>query len=242
MADAAACPVINFEVKPIGKSMLTIRATTPDGKRLGDMDLGLMTIETGERALTVQLVEIHRDAPLRCGLGTKLYEQAARYACEHNLLLTSDVARTQYSEGFWTKQLDRRRAVCLVRSSRKDKLVAKEIAYDLDGRKFVGKSGRTWPCYRWALRRDVCRPDMSLAGRRRVHDLAGPAFDQTPPPDMVKAALVFMVEHCEGNDGRVAACLDRALFDWKGWTGKAYNKAVDEYLRQRRRATRTTRR
>jgi hypothetical protein len=50
----------------------------------------------------------------RCGLGTKLYEAAARFACTQGAVLQSDFSRTPKSQGFWAKQTAKGRAVCAV--------------------------------------------------------------------------------------------------------------------------------
>jgi len=49
----------------------------------------------------------------RQGVGTKLYERAARIACEsrYGKPLVSDTDRSPMSEGFWRKQVDKGRAV-----------------------------------------------------------------------------------------------------------------------------------
>jgi len=53
----------------------------------------------------------------RCGLGTKLYEQAAQYTCEaFKKPLHSDVERSAMSDGFWKKQVKKGRAVCTVQA------------------------------------------------------------------------------------------------------------------------------
>jgi GNAT superfamily N-acetyltransferase len=48
----------------------------------------------------------------RQGVGTKLYERAARVACEarYDVPLASDTDRSPMSESFWRKQVDKGRA------------------------------------------------------------------------------------------------------------------------------------
>jgi len=50
------------------------------------------------------------------GVGTKMYEHAAKFACKKRMPLGSDKLRTKYSEGFWKKQASKGRATCVVRS------------------------------------------------------------------------------------------------------------------------------
>lgn len=49
----------------------------------------------------------------RCGVGTRLYELAAKQACKRGVPLVSDVARSAYAEGFWAKQTAKGRARCV---------------------------------------------------------------------------------------------------------------------------------
>lgn len=48
----------------------------------------------------------------KCGIGTKLYEAAAAYACEVNRQLHSDESRSAAAQGFWAKQESKGRAYC----------------------------------------------------------------------------------------------------------------------------------
>ena len=85
------------------------------------------------------------------GIGTKMYERAARYACSKGMPLSSDKLRTKYSQGFWEKQARKGRATCVVRSG--------GVRLSTD---FYEK-GR-WGCGHYAL---SCPAPRSLAGVRR---------------------------------------------------------------------------
>jgi GNAT superfamily N-acetyltransferase len=53
----------------------------------------------------------------RCGLGTKLYEQAAQFACKaFKKPLHSSIERSAMSDRFWQKQVAKGRAVCVART------------------------------------------------------------------------------------------------------------------------------
>ncbi len=49
----------------------------------------------------------------RCGYGTKLYEKMREIACDKGKKLASDAVRTEFAEGFWLKQVRKRRAQCI---------------------------------------------------------------------------------------------------------------------------------
>lgn len=46
-----------------------------------------------------------------CGYGTRLYEAVAKEACDAGGILRSDQTLTNYSEGFWKKQVKKKRAI-----------------------------------------------------------------------------------------------------------------------------------
>lgn len=48
------------------------------------------------------------------GIATRLYEEAARWSCDHGFSFGSDTCLSIYSKGFWKKQLRKRRARRLV--------------------------------------------------------------------------------------------------------------------------------
>lgn len=46
----------------------------------------------------------------RCGVGARLYEAFAKYACDHGLVMTSDDTLSSNSKRFWQKQVEKGRA------------------------------------------------------------------------------------------------------------------------------------
>lgn len=46
------------------------------------------------------------------GIGTKMYEAAARAACKHGGVLAGSAMRSAFSQGFWVRQLEKKRATC----------------------------------------------------------------------------------------------------------------------------------
>ena len=93
-----------------------------------------------EQVVAVSSVSINKSYRRR-GLGTQMYERAAEVACDSfGLPLASDrsTSRSKYSEGFWKKQLRKKRALC------------------------VGDSGSK-RCHRAVL---TCPAPASLAGRQ----------------------------------------------------------------------------
>lgn len=86
------------------------------------------------------------------GIGTKMYERAARIACKARAPLASDATRTKYSEGFWGKQAKKGRATCVARAG----------GVRLEAGTFEPK-GRL-SCRHYAL---TCPAPRSLAGLRK---------------------------------------------------------------------------
>lgn len=97
-----SCPRINFKRTDL-KSGTVIEAFA-DHERVG-----LLTLREKN---SVSLIEVEPGFA-RCGVGTRLYEKAARIACaEGGTPLRSDVYRTAASQGFWEKQVRVGRAIC----------------------------------------------------------------------------------------------------------------------------------
>ena len=73
---------------------------------------GFLMVELPEPGVAVVgAIEIDEDYR-RCGLATRLYETAARWACANGRQLRSDEVRSAASDGFWRKQAAKGRAVC----------------------------------------------------------------------------------------------------------------------------------
>jgi GNAT superfamily N-acetyltransferase len=49
----------------------------------------------------------------RCGVATRLYEIAARHACDNDAVLASDSTRSDEADSFWVKQVAKGRAQCV---------------------------------------------------------------------------------------------------------------------------------
>ncbi len=99
-----------------------------------------------------------REELRRSGLGTKLYEAAARVACtEFNQPLSSDHKRSLPAQRFWEKQVKRKRAVC----ARKGRLAAEDR--DAHPARSVPNRGG---CDYYRLK--SCPAPVSLTGKRRL--------------------------------------------------------------------------
>lgn len=104
-----ACPRFKVTMHDSGRLRL-FRATTTSESRskiIGRLETSLHQNEH-------QVVSILVNPGFqRCGIGTKLYEAAAKFGCENNAPLQSDTHRTDQSQGFWAKQAAKGRAKCL---------------------------------------------------------------------------------------------------------------------------------
>jgi len=127
-------------------SVVLLSAITTDGKVVGEMDLALRKTAKGRFAqVTYAAAKI-----TGMGIGTKLYEAAARSACRKGVPLMSDNRRTKYSQGFWEKQSRKGRATCVIERGGK-KLSS---GFEISG---------GWSCGRYAL---TCPAPRSLRGFR----------------------------------------------------------------------------
>jgi hypothetical protein len=131
------------EEKP-SPSVVLLRAINADGGTIGEMDLALRKTARGRFAQVTYAAAKVTGA----GIGTKLYEYAARVACRERAPLMSDAYRTKYSQGFWEKQDRKGRATCAVRSG------GKKLSSNFE---ITGE----WECGRYALR---CPAPRSLRG------------------------------------------------------------------------------
>jgi GNAT superfamily N-acetyltransferase len=133
----------------------------------------------------------------RKGYGTRLYEAAANYACDEGLRLMSADTRSHFSEAFWRKQRRKGRAVCFRWNSDRQDNFSNHQLLDLEEalaqkyrdrrgepdynraqlklrsiRKKLPKPRRArgaayWPCWRWALKKRLCKQrPISLGGFR----------------------------------------------------------------------------
>jgi hypothetical protein len=118
--------------------------------------MGAVTVTSWGNGLAPRVthIEVNEDAR-KCGIGTKLYEQAAKVSCKtFKQPLHSDIERSKAADGFWQKQVRKGRATCV-----KPQVPFNEDAFDETPTQ--GRSG----CYQYALKQ--CPAPASLAGRRR---------------------------------------------------------------------------
>jgi len=103
----------------------------------------------GKALMKVAFVEVKKKGR---GVGTKIYEKGAAFACSLGLPLASDEVRTAAAQGFWTKQARKGRATCLRGSGRATKLSK------------TWKEAGQWGCGQYVL---TCPAPKSLAAVRR---------------------------------------------------------------------------
>lgn len=115
---------------------------------VGGRRSGVMELTASRGVLAVSYAEVLRPGQ---GVGTRLYEAAAQFACGRGRQLSSDTKRSRFSEGFWAKQAKKGRATCDARAG------GIRLRDDLT---YAGK----WRCRRYLL---SCPAPSSLAGVRR---------------------------------------------------------------------------
>lgn len=82
------------------------------GAKVGQLMLRERTLRGDFQRFYVSHVKV-TEAARRCGVGTRLYEVAARHACQlYRSPLTSDIERSAAAQAFWDKQLRKGRASC----------------------------------------------------------------------------------------------------------------------------------
>jgi GNAT superfamily N-acetyltransferase len=145
------CPVITFE-KMRARGSALIRAYA------GDESVGEVFLEKDPVGNVPYVANIRVKPELqRCGVGTQLYEQAAQFACRvFRKPLHSDIYRSEMTDRFWQKQVQKGRAVCVTKVPRS--MVEKGLPPDAFA---IGRSG----CKRYRL---MCPapPVLSRADRR----------------------------------------------------------------------------
>jgi len=152
--EGGACKTIRIErthqePDPSWDNPITFRAYT-DGQEVGYLD-AYRYPDTG--VLKPALIEVNPEIR-RCGVNTRLHNEAARYACDEGLTVISDQYRTPNTEKFWVKQRQKGRAECLPGKGY-------EISPEGDMDRVVG----TWACERYRLRR--CELDLGRHARPR---------------------------------------------------------------------------
>lgn len=143
----SACPVLKIQTDKLSRDSYEISA-----KHRGKI-IGFLVAKpdvAGRPFLRVEGIEV--EPPYRrCGVGTRLYETAAKLACSRGETLASDAARSVDSQGFWAKQVARGRAKCVEPT---------KISTREDGQYAYGRGG----CMFYALKRCSIT---TLAGARR---------------------------------------------------------------------------
>lgn len=113
LADAVSCP--RFKIRAVEYGWSKDKPTAADFEMtVGVRHVGRLMTSVQGNSLEVTSIAIDDPNQRRCGLGTKLYEAAAKWGCERGLKLTSDVLRSTDSQGFWEKQVKKGRARCMV--------------------------------------------------------------------------------------------------------------------------------
>lgn len=125
------------------------------GETVGELEA--WTIRDG-KSVNVSSIAV---GPRGRGVGTKLYESAAAWACRVGRPLASDEKRSAFSDAFWKKQVRKKRARCAWRLTGEEARTAREDEkYSNDEHSIWARGG----CVRYVLTR--C-PVKSLAGRPR---------------------------------------------------------------------------
>jgi len=128
-----------------------------DAHRAVPGELGYIKLSRVEKTPMVEHVRVRAELH-RSGLGTKLYEAAAKAACElFEHPLVSDEKRSAADDGFWQKQVRKGRARCV----RKLKMSAWDRDFAPPEKSIFGRSG----CAFYQLK--ACPAPVSLAGRKR---------------------------------------------------------------------------
>jgi GNAT superfamily N-acetyltransferase len=156
----ATCPVFTFKIdRDASGGGFQIRAQVPE--RLGPLTMGVIEVEPDDQDGRLRVAWIRtEDSVRRCGLGTKLYERAAVEACRSRRVLTSDITRSESSDGFWQKQVKKGRATCKAIPAELTHL--KTVArFSAPGEKIAGRSN----C--WFYKLKSCKVAAELSGTRR---------------------------------------------------------------------------
>lgn len=110
MADKT-CPRLRFTAEQLGKNVCIAATGGKSKTKYGEICLSPRDgrLKVGWVGIT-EFEDKDKQPPMRCGIGTRLYEQALRYACKRNTPLCSDMERTKCSDGFWQKQVGKKKA------------------------------------------------------------------------------------------------------------------------------------
>lgn len=131
--------------------------------KIGDRTVGELSAFTTSHHKVVQVDNI-AVGPRRAGIGTRLYEAAATWACRRaGKPLASDEKRSGYAQAFWEKQVRKRRARCERRVSAiadraERRAIREDLAYEPESKPAFGRGG----CVRYVLK---CPAPKTLRGR-----------------------------------------------------------------------------
>lgn len=144
------CPIPRFKVKQHPSGYAAAIEAIVDGEDAGVIQIS----KDSEDAWAVAWIHAYSQ---RCGVGTKLYEQAVKFACKKGARLRSDTLRTLYSDRFWQKQIAKERAFCLTPAAPKPFTAVAD-----DGTAIYGRSG----CEQYEIKAP-CKATIDLSGQRR---------------------------------------------------------------------------
>ena len=157
------CPIIKFKRSEPPKNYYTeIRGALIEAT-VGGQSVGkVIVVKEGGGVPYVSFIRVEPEMQ-RCGLGTKLYEQAASYTCKaFKEPLHSDRERTAMSDGFWAKQVVKGRAACVSRMRNRPEVYESESYWSIFNPEdpAIGRSG----CERYKL---TCPAPKDLSRRKR---------------------------------------------------------------------------
>lgn len=144
------CPIPKFKVKQHPSGYAAAIEAIVDGEDAGVIQISKDSAD----AWTVSWIDVYSK---RCGIGTKLYEQAVKFACNKGARLRSDTLRTLYSDRFWQKQIAKGRAFCLTPGN--SRLFEAGAG---DDEAISGRSG----CQQYEIKAP-CKATIDLSGQRR---------------------------------------------------------------------------
>jgi len=148
---AATSPLKDVEITTAPHSWPSVHVVQAHrrGREIGYMEIEEVDGPLDQPLMKVAFIEVKKKG---LGIGTKLYEKAAAFACAQRRPLASDEARTAAAQGFWLKQARKGRATCLRGSGRATALT----------RGYAEKG--LWACGQYVL---SCPAPRSLAALRR---------------------------------------------------------------------------
>ena len=125
------CPRLRFERTFVaGGGMEGFGITAFAGKR----QVGVIFTRRDDRDSYVSWIEVD-PSRRRCGISTKLYEEAARAVCEkYGRPLAVDTERTASTQAFWEKQVQKGRAICVESAPADRRRVAPKPEDAVEGR------------------------------------------------------------------------------------------------------------